>query len=154
MEKYYTLAPITILIVEDNKDDIRLVKEALKGEKTIANLVSIEDGEKAMEYLRKEGKFIDAETPDLILLDLNLPKKDGLEVLSEIKNDDKLKLIPVIIMTISNEERDIFTSYNLHANAYIIKPLKYNQFIEAIRSLENFWFTIVKLPPKLDTEGK
>lgn len=138
--------PINILIVEDNHADVRLVQEVFKEGKLYIDLDVVEDGVEAMAYLRKEDKYKDANRPDLVLLDLNMPRKNGYEVLEEIKSDDNLKRIPVIVMTISKAEEDILKSYNLHANAYIVKPVGLNQFIEVIRSLEDFWFTIVKLP--------
>ncbi len=141
--------PIKVLIAEDNEADVRLVREVLKEGKILVNLVSVEDGEDAMAYLRKENNYKDVESPDIILLDLNMPKKSGHEVLAEMKTDEKLKIIPVIVMTISKAEEDILKSYNLHANAYIVKPVEYDQFIEAVRSLENFWFMICRLPPKI-----
>lgn len=139
--------PIDILIVDDNRADIRLVEEIFKKGKMIVSLHSILDGMEAMEYLRKEGKHKDVHRPDLILLDLNMPRKDGREVLEEIKSDDKLQTIPVIVMTVSKAEEDILRSYKLHANAYIVKPIELNQFIDVVSSIEDFWLTIVKLPP-------
>ena len=143
------IEPINILIVEDNYADIRLVQEVFKEGKLYVNLDAVNDGIEAMAYLRKEDKYKDANRPDIILLDLNMPRKNGYEVLEEVKIDDNLKRIPVIVMTISKAEEDILKSYNLHANAYIVKPVGLNQFIEVIRSLEGFWLTIVKLPPKI-----
>lgn len=148
------LNPINILIVEDNRADIRLVQEVLKEGKLFINLHIAENGEEATIYLRKEGKYKDVDLPDLILLDLNMPKKSGHELLSEIKEDDNLKHIPVIVMTISKAEEDILKSYNLHANAYIVKPVELDQFIDAVKSIENFWLTIVKLPPKIIAHQK
>lgn len=144
------MMPIDILVVDDNPADIRLVQEILKKGKMLINLNAVLDGMEAMEYLRKEGKYKDASRPDLILLDLNMPIKDGREVLEEIKSDDKLKTIPVIVMTISKAEEDILRSYNLHANAYIVKPIELDQFINVIKSIEDFWLTIVKLPPHIN----
>ncbi len=143
------LKPVNILIVEDNRADIRLIEEAFKEGKLYIDLDVAEDGVEAMAYLRKEGNYKDVNSPDLILLDLNMPRKNGYEVLEEIKLDDNLRRIPVIIMTISKAEEDILKSYNLHANAYIVKPVELNQFIETVKSLEEFWFTIIKLPPKI-----
>lgn len=142
------LKPIDILIVEDNIGDMRLTEEALKESKLKVNLHKAFDGVEAMEFLHKEGKFVNACTPDLILLDLNMPRKDGRQVLREIKEDHLLKTIPVVILTISQSDEDILQSYNLHVNCYITKPLDMNKFIDMVRSLENFWFTIVTLPPK------
>lgn len=140
---------INILIVEDNYADVRLVQEVFKEGKLYINLDAVNDGIEAMAYLRKEDKYKDANRPDIILLDLNMPRKNGYEVLEEVKLDDNLKRIPVIVMTISKAEEDILKSYNLHANAYIVKPVGLNQFIEVIRSLEGFWLMIVKLPPRM-----
>jgi len=109
------------------------------------------DGVEAMDFLHKRGKYRNSPKPDLIILDLNLPRKDGREVLAEIKNDDKLKHIPIVIMTISQAEEDILKSYNLHANCYITKPIDLNQFIKVVKTIEDFWFSIVKLPPKIDS---
>lgn len=141
-------APIEILLVEDNPGDVRLAREALKENKVRNNLHVIEDGESAMEFLRKQGKYQNATRPDLILLDLNLPKKDGREVLAEIKEDPDLKRIPVVMLTISKAEEDIIRAYDSHVNCYITKPIDLDQFIKVVRSVEDFWLTIVKLPPK------
>jgi CheY-like chemotaxis protein len=137
---------IDILLVEDNLGDARLAKEALKDSKLKNNLFHVIDGVEAMKFLMKEGEYSDVPRPDLILLDLNLPRKDGREVLKEIKESDNLKRIPVVILTMSQAEEDIFKSYNLHANCYITKPLDLNQFIKVVQSIEDFWLTIVKLP--------
>ena len=144
------IRPVEILLVDDNPGDIRLTQEALKDGKVLNNLHVAEDGLEALEFLRKKGEFKDEITPDLILLDLNLPKRNGREVLSEIKGDELLKHIPVVILTISRAEEDIIKSYELHANCYITKPVDMNQFIKIVRSIENFWFSIVKLPPNAD----
>ncbi|MCL4384794.1 MAG: response regulator [Cyanobacteria bacterium] len=143
----YNAKPIEILMVEDNPGDIRLTKEALKEGKIINNLHITRDGVEAMEFLYKEGKYKNSIRPDLILLDLNLPRKSGHEVLAEIKNDPALKRIPVIILSISKLEEDILKSYNNYANCYIIKPVDFNQFVEVVKSIEDFWISIVKLPP-------
>jgi CheY-like chemotaxis protein len=140
--------PIEILLVEDNAADARLTIEALKDSKMNNNLTVIEDGVEAMAYLRREGKYADKCRPDLILLDLNLPKKDGREVLAELKEDPDLKTIPVVIMTVSKAEEDILRSYSLHANCYVTKPVDFNQFMRVVKMIEDFWLTIVKLPPK------
>jgi two-component system, chemotaxis family, response regulator Rcp1 len=139
---------IEILLVEDNPGDVRLTKEALKDGKVLNNLNVVADGVEAMAFLRKEGKYADAPTPELILLDLNLPKKDGREVLSEIKNQQDLKRIPVVILTSSAAEQDIVKSYNLHANCYITKPVDLDKFIHVVRTIEQFWLTVVKLPSR------
>lgn len=144
------IRPITVLIVEDNRADIRLVQEVLKEGKICIGLNIAEDGIEAMAYLRKEDKYKDADTPDVVLLDLNMPKKNGFEVLEEMKEDEYLRRIPVIVMTISKTEEDILKSYNLHANAYIVKPVELNQFVEAVRSIKDFWLTIVKLPSRIN----
>lgn len=138
---------IEILLVEDNPGDVRLTKEALVESKIYNNLNVTTDGVEAMEYLKAEGVFQDRVLPDLILLDLNLPKKDGREVLAEIKQDNQLKRIPVVILTTSQAEADILKSYDLHANCYINKPVDLDQFITVVRAIEDFWMTIVKLPP-------
>jgi CheY-like chemotaxis protein len=137
---------IEILLVEDNPADVRLTQENFKESKLRNNLNVVSDGEEALAFLRREGKFRDAVRPDLIVLDLNLPKKDGREVLAEIKSDDRLKRIPVVILTISDAEEDILKSYDLYANCYITKPLDLDQFGKIVRSIEDFWLTIVKLP--------
>jgi CheY-like chemotaxis protein len=147
MENYESpLHPIEILLVEDNPGDSRLAKEALKESKLKNNLYVAEDGVEAMNFLYKKGKYSKMPRPDLVILDLNLPKKDGREVLAEIKNDDNLKRIPVVILTISKAEEDILKTYNLHANCYVTKPLDLDQFMKVVRSIEDFWLTIVKLP--------
>lgn len=140
--------PIEILLVEDSLADIRLVKEALKDGKLYNSLNVVRDGMEAMAFLRKEGKYKAVSRPDLILLDLNLPKMDGREVLSEIKQDTDLKRIPVLILTSSQTDKDIIKSYNQHANCYITKPVDLDQFFEVIKSIESFWLSIVKLPPQ------
>jgi CheY-like chemotaxis protein len=140
-------SPVEILLVEDNPGDVRLTEEALKESKVLNNLYVATDGVDAMDFLHCEGKYSDAPHPDLILLDLNLPKKDGREILEEIKADDKLKRIPVVVLTTSKAEEDILRMYDQHANCYITKPIDFEQFIEVVQSIENFWLTIVKLPP-------
>lgn len=145
------LNSIDILVVEDNPGDARLITEVLNDNKVYSSLYIVNDGVEAMLFLKNEGKYKTVPKPDLIILDLNLPKKDGREVLAEIKSDEGLKHIPIVIMTISQAEEDILKSYNLHANCYITKPIDLNQFIKVVKSIEDFWFSIVKLPPK--TEG-
>jgi CheY-like chemotaxis protein len=137
---------IEILLVEDNPGDARLAKEALKDAKVRNNLHWVEDGVEAIAFLRREGKYADAPRPDVILLDLNLPKKDGREVLAEVKEDGDLRRIPVVILTVSDAEEDIIKTYNLHANCYIRKPLDLDRFIEVVKAIEEFWLTIVRLP--------
>lgn len=138
---------IEILLVEDNPGDVRLTKEALRDGKILNNLNIVADGVEAMAFLRRERQYADAPRPELILLDLNLPRKDGREVLAEIKRDEELKRIPVVILTSSAAEQDIVKSYNLHANCYITKPVDLDQFIGVVRSIEHFWLKVVKLPP-------
>ena len=135
-------------MVEDNPGDVRLTVEALKEAKVRNNLHTVEDGVEALAFLRREGRYADVPRPDLVLLDLNLPKMNGREVLAEIKEDPDLRRIPVVILTISQAEQDIVKSYNLHANCYITKPVDLDQFLEVVKSIENFWLTMVKLPPR------
>ena len=137
---------VEILLVEDNPGDVRLTIEALKEGKVRNNLNVVPDGVEAMAYLRHEGKYANSVRPDLILLDLNLPRKDGREVLAEIKSDGRLKHIPIVVLTTSRAEQDVLRSYDLHANCYITKPVDLDQFIGVVKSVENFWFTIVTLP--------
>jgi len=137
---------VEILLVEDNPGDVRLTKEALREGKVSNSLHTVMDGEEAMAFLRKEGRYTDAPRPDLILLDLNLPKKDGREVLAEIKDDDDLKSIPVVVLTTSQAEEDVARTYNLHANCYITKPVDLEQFLNVVHSIEKFWLSVVKLP--------
>ncbi len=137
---------VEILLVEDNPGDVRLTQEAFKENKLRNSLNVVEDGLEAMLFLRRVGKYADASRPDLILLDLNLPKKDGREVLAEIKEDPDLKSIPVVVLTTSKAEEDVIKSYNLHANCYVTKPVDLEQFIAVVKSIEDFWLTIVKLP--------
>jgi chemotaxis family two-component system response regulator Rcp1 len=139
------IAPIEILLVEDNAPDVRLTLEALKDAKVRNNLHVAHDGVEAMAFLRKEGEFKGVPRPDLILLDLNLPRKDGREVLDEIKSDEKLEHIPVVILTTSQAEQDIIRSYHLRANAFITKPVDLDQFFNVVRTIEEFWLQIVKL---------
>jgi CheY-like chemotaxis protein len=139
--------PIEILLVEDNRGDVDLARDALEDCKVRNALHVVEDGEEAMTFLRQRGKHKDATRPDLVLLDLNLPKKDGREVLAEIKSDPDLMRIPVVILTISKDEEDILKTYNLHANCFITKPIDLSQFVKVVKAIEDFWLTIVKLPP-------
>jgi CheY-like chemotaxis protein len=138
--------PIEILLVEDNPGDARLTIEGLNESKVHNNLHIARDGVEAMQFLRREGEYADAVRPDLILLDLNLPRMDGREVLAEIKSDVKLKTIPVVVLTTSRAEQDVLRSYELQANCYITKPVDLEQFITVVKSIEDFWFTIVTLP--------
>ena len=138
--------PIEILLVEDNPGDARLAQEALKESKVHNNLHHVADGVEALRFLRREDQYADAPPPDLILLDLNLPRKDGREVLAEVKEDPDLRLIPVVVLTTSEAERDLIKSYDLHANAYVVKPIDLDRFIEIVHAIEHFWFSVVKLP--------
>ncbi len=141
------VSPVEILLVEDNPADVRLTKEALLEEKLHNNLSVVSDGVEALAFLRKQGKYSGAVRPDLILLDLNLPKKDGREVLKEIKEDADLKRIPVVVLTVSKAEEDVLKTYDLHANCFITKPIDLDQFSRVVKSIKDFWLTIVKLPP-------
>jgi CheY-like chemotaxis protein len=141
-----TLRPIEILLVEDNPADVRLTREALKDAKVVNRLSVATDGEEAMAFLRREGRHAEAPRPDLILLDLNLPRKDGREVLAEVKADDTLKRIPVVILTTSKSEEDVLRSYDLHANCYITKPVGLDQFLTVVESIQDFWLSVVLLP--------
>jgi len=138
--------PIEILLVEDSPGDVRLTREALKEGKMLNTLNVVKDGVEAIDYLRRKEPFTRAVRPDLILLDLNLPRKNGVEVLAEIKNDPDLKRIPVVILTVSQSDEDIVKSYNFHANCFISKPVEYVKFIGIIKAIEDFWLTIVTLP--------
>jgi two-component system response regulator len=142
------IKPIEILLVEDNIGDIRLTQEALEESNLMVNLRVVRDGLEAMELLHRNGSHANTPHPDLILLDLNLPRKDGREVLQEIKNDADLKRIPVVVLTTSEAESDILATYGFHANCYITKPVDMDQFIKIVKMLKDFWFTIVKLPPR------
>lgn len=137
---------IDILLVEDSPTDVLLAREALEHAKVLNTLHVVSDGVEAMEFLRRRGRFAEAVRPDLILLDLNLPRKDGREVLAEIKEDDDLKRIPVVVLTTSQDESDIHQVYGLHANCYVSKPVDFERFTEVVRAIENFWFTVVSLP--------
>lgn len=142
------IRPVEILLVEDNPGDVRLTELALKENRIVNNLHVAMDGVEALQFLYREGQYADAPEPDVILLDLNLPKKDGREVLAEIKADDTLKHIPVVVLTTSDADDDILHMYNMHANCYITKPVDLDRFIEVVHNIEGFWFSIVKLPPK------
>ena len=139
---------IDILLVEDNPGDVDLTKEALEGAKVANRLHVVEDGEEALSFLFRRGRYSDAPRPDLILLDLNLPKRDGREVLEAIKADADLTEIPIVILTTSEADEDITRAYKLHANCYITKPVSFKQFLTVIQAIENFWLTVVKLPKK------
>ncbi len=146
MSSVETVQPIEILLVEDSPGDVDLAREALESTKVHNRLHVVGDGEEAIAFLRQKGKYRDAPRPGLILLDLNLPKKDGRQVLAEIKGDADLKRIPVVVLTISKEEEDVLKSYNLHANCYVTKPIDFAQFLKVIKTIEEFWLTIVRLP--------
>lgn len=141
---------IQILMVEDNDGDVFLTTEALKEAKVANSLHAVHDGVEALEFLRRQGKYGAAPRPDLILLDLNLPRKDGRELLAEIKLDGELRTIPVVVLTSSSAESDVVRSYDLHANCYIVKPLDFNGLMEVVRSIEDFWLSVVRLPPNGD----
>ena len=138
--------PVEILLVEDNPGDVRLTEEVLKEQKVRNTLHTVGDGEEAMAFLRRQGKYANAPRPGLVLLDLNLPRKDGREVLAEIKRDEDLKSLPVVILTTSQAEEDVLKAYGLHANCYITKPVDLEQFLKVVQSIEDFWLTVVKLP--------
>lgn len=141
------LTPVEILLVEDDPGDVRLTREALADGKIHNRLHVATDGVEAMAFLRQQDRFSQAPRPDLILLDLNLPGLDGREVLAEIRADENLNVIPVVVLTTSREDRDVLESYRLHANCYITKPVDLDQFINAVRAIEDFWLSVVKLPP-------
>ena len=138
--------PIEILLVEDNPADVRLTQEALREGKVRNNLHVARDGVEALEFLRRQGKFAGSPRPDLVLLDLNLPRKDGREVLAQVKDDNELKTIPIVVLTTSSAEIDILKSYSLHANCYITKPVDLEQFVKVVRTIDDFWLTVVRLP--------
>jgi CheY-like chemotaxis protein len=146
-ERERTSSPVEILLVEDNPGDVRLTQEALKEGKVYNNLHWAKDGVEALEFLKRQGKHAKAPRPDIILLDLNLPKKDGREVLAVIKNDAELKHIPVVVLTTSEAEEDVLKSYSLHANCYVTKPVDLEKFIHVVQSIDRFWLTVVTLPP-------
>jgi two-component system, chemotaxis family, response regulator Rcp1 len=141
--------PVDILLVEDNPGDVRLIREGLRDGKILNELSTVSDGQQAMDLLHQQGSYAHARRPELILLDLNLPRKDGREVLREVKTDPNLRSIPIVIITSSPVEEDILKSYNAHANCYITKPLDLHKFITVVKSIEDFWLSIVKLPPKM-----
>jgi len=138
--------PVEILLVEDSSTDVMLAKEALRRAKLRNHLSVVKDGVEAMAFLRKEDKYAGSPTPDLVLLDLNMPRKDGREVLAELKADRVLKKIPVVVLTTSNADLDIQTAYSLHANCFISKPVDFHQFASVVEAIEKFWFTVVTLP--------
>ena len=140
--------PIEILLVEDSPSDARLTIAALKNAKVGNRVSHVEDGVQALEFLRRQGRYAEAPRPDLIMLDLNLPRKDGREVLADLKSDPALKMIPVVVLTSSKAEEDVLKSYELHANCYITKPVDFTQFLEIVKSVQHFWLTVVALPAK------
>jgi len=140
--------PIEIMLGEDNPGDVRLIQEALKEGKVVNNVHAVMDGEQAMQFLRQEDAYENAPRPDLILLDLNLSKKDGREVLAEIKSDEKLRMIPVVVLTTSKADEDILRAYHLNCNCYVTKPVDLEQFIRVVELIDNFWLSVVTLPPK------
>jgi len=139
--------PVEILLVEDSLSDTELTLEALRDFKVRNHVSVVEDGVQAMQFLRREGSYAQAPRPDMIMLDLNLPRKDGREVLADIKSDDRLKTIPIVVMTTSRAEQDVLRAYQLSANCYINKPVDFNQFLEVVHSIESFWLYVVTLPP-------
>ena len=142
------IRPIEILLVEDSPSDTDLTVEALREAKVVNHLSTVEDGVQAMEFLRRQGTYADVPRPDLILLDLNLPRKDGRQVLEEIKADAQFQTIPVVVLTASKAEQDVLRAYALHANCYITKPVDFQQFLGVVKAVESFWLSVVKLPPK------
>ena len=145
---YGPAVPIEVLLVEDDPGDVLMTREAFADNKVRNRLTVVSDGEEALAYLRREGQYADAVRPDLILLDLNLPRRDGREVLAEIKADEALHSIPVVVLTTSQSDEDILRSYQLHANAYVTKPVDFDQFIKVVRQIDDFFLTVVKLPPR------
>jgi CheY-like chemotaxis protein len=143
---------IEVLLVEDNPADVRLTLEAFKESKVETHLSVVEDGIEALAFLRREGKYVNAPRPDLILLDLNIPRKNGRTLLAEIKEEENLRSIPVVVLTTSQAESDILTTYRYHANCYITKPVDFELFVKVVKSIENFWFKTVELPPRERTE--
>jgi CheY-like chemotaxis protein len=148
MDEIMNMRTVHILMVEDNPGDVRLTRESLKENKMLVSLHVVEDGEEAIEFLERRGKYSDSPRIDLILLDLNLPKMDGREVLARIKADEDLKCIPVVVLTSSQAEEDIFKAYSLNANCYIIKPVEFEQLTKIVNIIEKFWLSIVTLPPE------
>jgi CheY-like chemotaxis protein len=146
MSQFQDARAIEILLVEDDPGDTLITREALEHSKVVNTLHCVVNGEEAMAFLRRAGKYADAPRPDLILLDLNLPRRDGREVLADIKGDPDLLRIPVVILTTSQAEADVLRSYNLHANAYVTKPVDFDRFVEVVRKIDEFFFTIVRLP--------
>jgi len=148
MQDWNEASLVEILLVEDSPGDVRLTLEALKEAKMNNRMTVVGDGVEAMEYLRRQGKYVDATRPDVVLLDLNLPRKDGRKVLAEMKEDPDLRVIPVVVLTTSRAEEDVLKAYQHHANCYITKPVDFQQFLHVVQSIENFWLSVVRLPPK------
>ncbi|MGC9668958.1 response regulator [Planosporangium sp. 12N6] len=146
--RHPSATPIEVLLVEDDPGDVLMTREAFEEHKVGNNLSVVNDGAEAIAYLRRQGRYADAARPDLILLDLNLPRRDGREVLAEIKNDPDLRQIPVVVLTTSQADEDIVRSYQLHANAYVTKPVDFERFIEVVRQIDDFFVSVVKLPPR------
>ncbi|MBO1753281.1 response regulator [Actinotalea sp. BY-33] len=140
--------PIDVLLVEDDPGDVLMTREAFEENKVVNRLAVVSDGASAMQYLRKEGEYADVPTPDMVLLDLNLPRMDGREVLAAMKSDDELRRIPVVVLTTSEAEEDVLRSYSLHANAYVTKPVDFARFIEVVRQIDDFFLTVVRLPSR------
>jgi CheY-like chemotaxis protein len=140
--------PIEVLLVEDDPGDVLMTQEAFADYKIANRLTVVTNGEDAIAYMRKQGRFAGALTPDLVLLDLNLPRRDGREVLRDIKQDPELRRVPVVVLTTSEAEEDVLASYNLHANAYVRKPVDFEQFVAAVRAIDDFFITVVRLPPR------
>jgi two-component system, chemotaxis family, response regulator Rcp1 len=150
MNPQSTPQPIHILMVEDDPADVRLTREALKNKKVLTTMETVPDGVEAMAYLRRQGAYADKPRPDMILLDLNMPRMDGREVLAELQKDSKLRRIPVIVLTTSEGEEDILCAYDMNANCYITKPVDWKQFIRVVELIEDFWLTVVRLPKELN----
>jgi len=148
-----TINPVEILLVEDSPADVLITREAFEQARLVNTLHVVEDGVQALAFLHQEGKYASSPRPDLILLDLNLPRKNGVEVLEEIKSDPKIRIIPVVILTTSHAEQDVLSSYNMHANCYIVKPVGFENFLKAVPSIEDFWFSLVTLPDEVN-DGK
>ncbi len=148
MSDQSTSQPIEILLVEDDPGDVLMTREAFEDYKIANRLTVVSNGEDAMAYLRRRGRFTEAATPDLVLLDLNLPRRNGREVLADIKGDPSLRRIPVVILTTSEAEEDVIAAYDLHANAYVRKPVDFEQFVSAVRAIDDFFITVVRLPPR------
>ena len=148
MPEHQPPAPIEILLVEDDPGDVLMTREAFSDYKIANRLNVVSNGEDAIAYMRKQGRFVDAVTPDLVLLDLNLPRRDGREVLLDIKRDSELRRIPIVVLTTSEAEEDVIAAYDLHANAYVRKPVDFDQFVHAVRAIDDFFITVVRLPPR------